>query len=84
MFCNQKRELNLCTNTITNWLSALVQHQAVKLEQSQSNAQDGGSISTRSSSRRKEAERRGMVLPFESHSITFEDLTYSVDMPQVM
>jgi hypothetical protein len=26
---------------------------------------------------------RGMVLPFEPHSITFDELTYSVDMPQV-
>ncbi|KAK7378528.1 hypothetical protein VNO80_03971 [Phaseolus coccineus] len=66
------------------FLNPLVQHQAVKSDQSQSNAQDGGSISTRPSSRRKEAERRGMVLPFESHSITFEDVTYSVDMPQEM
>jgi len=74
----------LCTNTVTNWLSAIVQHQAVKSEESQSNAQDGGSISARSSSRRKETERRGMVLPFESYSITFDDVTYSVDMPQVM
>lgn len=28
--------------------------------------------------------KRGMVLPFEPHSITFDEVTYSVDMPQVM
>ncbi|RDX94397.1 Pleiotropic drug resistance protein 1 [Mucuna pruriens] len=28
--------------------------------------------------------KRGMVLPFESHSITFDDVIYSVDMPQEM
>lgn len=28
-------------------------------------------------------EERGMVLPFEPHSITFDDIRYSVDMPQV-
>ncbi|XP_074316021.1 pleiotropic drug resistance protein 1-like isoform X2 [Silene latifolia] len=28
--------------------------------------------------------RRGMVLPFEPHCITFEDIVYSVDMPQEM
>jgi len=28
--------------------------------------------------------KRGMVLPFEPHSITFDDVTYSVDMPVVM
>lgn len=25
-----------------------------------------------------------MVLPFESHSITFDEVTYAVDMPQVI
>ncbi|KAI4355694.1 hypothetical protein L6164_004442 [Bauhinia variegata] len=28
--------------------------------------------------------KRGMVLPFEPHSITFDEITYSVDMPQEM
>ncbi|XP_058737878.1 pleiotropic drug resistance protein 1-like [Vicia villosa] len=28
--------------------------------------------------------KRGMVLPFEPHSITFHEVTYSVDMPQEM
>ncbi|XP_034922164.1 pleiotropic drug resistance protein 1-like [Populus alba] len=28
--------------------------------------------------------KRGMVLPFEPHSITFDDVIYSVDMPQEM
>lgn len=27
--------------------------------------------------------RRGMVLPFEQHSITFDEIKYSVDMPVV-
>jgi hypothetical protein len=26
---------------------------------------------------------RGMVLPFERHTLTFDEITYSVDMPQV-
>ncbi|RDY03844.1 Pleiotropic drug resistance protein 1, partial [Mucuna pruriens] len=64
---------------------AIAQHHAVKSEQSQSNEQDGGSTSTKSSSKRKEADRRkGMVLPFEPRSITFDDVTYFVDMPQEM
>jgi len=46
-------------------------HQAVKSEQSLSNEENGG-------------RKRGMVLPFEPHSITFDDVTYSVDMPQVI
>nr|XP_011466722.1 PREDICTED: pleiotropic drug resistance protein 1 [Fragaria vesca subsp. vesca] len=28
--------------------------------------------------------KRGMVLPFEPHSITFDEITYSVDMPKEM
>ncbi len=46
-------------------------HQAVQSEQSVSNEENGG-------------KKRGMVLPFEPHSMTFDDLTYSVDMPQVI
>ncbi|XP_050901857.1 vacuolar cation/proton exchanger 3 isoform X2 [Lathyrus oleraceus] len=37
--------------------------------------------SEESSSRR---QKRGMVLPFEPHSITFDEVVYSVDMPQEM
>lgn len=29
-------------------------------------------------------QKRGMVLPFDQHSITFDDIRYSVDMPQEM
>ncbi|GKV35777.1 hypothetical protein SLEP1_g43996 [Rubroshorea leprosula] len=29
-------------------------------------------------------KKRGMVLPFEPHSITFDEITYAVDMPQEM
>ncbi|KAK9229260.1 hypothetical protein WN944_022219 [Citrus x changshan-huyou] len=29
-------------------------------------------------------KKRGMVLPFKPHSITFDEITYSVDMPQEM
>ena len=28
-------------------------------------------------------KKKGMVLPFEPHSITFDEIVYSVDMPQV-
>jgi hypothetical protein len=30
------------------------------------------------------SRKRGMVLPFEPHSITFDEVSYSVDMPQVI
>ena len=50
-----------------------------------------GSISPSTLSGRKEtvgvetnhSRKRGMVLPFEPHSITFDEVSYSVDMPQV-
>lgn len=29
-------------------------------------------------------KKKGMVLPFEPHSITFDNVIYSVDMPQVI
>ena len=28
-------------------------------------------------------KKKGMVLPFQPHSITFDDIRYSVDMPEV-
>ncbi|XP_048326082.2 pleiotropic drug resistance protein 1-like [Ziziphus jujuba] len=31
-----------------------------------------------------QSEKRGMILPFEPHSISFDDVVYSVDMPQEM
>ncbi|KAI5315665.1 hypothetical protein L3X38_044841 [Prunus dulcis] len=51
---------------------------------------EDGSTSSKPSSVRTEAttdtnhKKRGMVLPFEPHSITFDEITYSVDMPQAM
>ncbi|AES81585.2 drug resistance transporter-like ABC domain protein [Medicago truncatula] len=51
-----------------------------------------GSISPSTLSDRQETvgvetnhrRKRGMVLPFEPHSITFDEVSYSVDMPQEM
>ncbi|KAG4947901.1 hypothetical protein JHK82_041072 [Glycine max] len=57
------------------------------------NLDDNGteSMSSRSASVRPKAavesshrRKRGMVLPFEPHSLTFDGITYSVDMPQEM
>ena len=47
----------------------------------------GGGISRSSSEAIGEVSnnrKKGMVLPFEPHSITFDDIIYSVDMPQVL
>ncbi|XP_075663586.1 pleiotropic drug resistance protein 1-like isoform X2 [Castanea sativa] len=44
------------------------------------------SSSTRSGSKIEASRngKKGMVLPFDQHSITFDDIIYSVDMPQEM
>lgn len=72
--------------------------QAVILEESESNYLDnriGGTIqlSTYGSNsshsknsgvvRATQPKKRGMVLPFEPYSLTFDDVTYSADMPKV-
>ncbi|KAK7336923.1 hypothetical protein VNO77_17476 [Canavalia gladiata] len=44
----------------------------------------GESISGSTSPHTLCARQRGMVLPFEPHSITFDEVTYAVDMPQEM
>ncbi|PNY15670.1 pleiotropic drug resistance protein 1-like [Trifolium pratense] len=53
------------------YLNPIEKHQVVKSEQSQSSEENGLSKS-------------GMVLPFEPHCITFDEVSYSVDMPQEM
>ena len=47
---------------------------------------DAGAIemkSTRIADEGSQNKKKGMILPFEPHSITFNDVKYSVDMPQV-
>ncbi|KAJ6414598.1 hypothetical protein OIU84_003573 [Salix udensis] len=39
---------------------------------------------TESISEANNQKQKGMILPFEPHSITFDDIKYSVDMPQEM
>ena len=36
-----------------------------------------------SSHQTENQNKKGMILPFEPHSISFNDVIYSVDMPQV-
>ena len=48
-----------------------------------SHADKGDQIRRNSHGEANHNRRKGMVLPFEPHSITFDDITYSVDMPQV-
>ncbi|XP_041993378.1 pleiotropic drug resistance protein 1-like isoform X1 [Salvia splendens] len=77
------------------FLGAYDKPQAVLPENVQDDSQvhgDGGrrSISSGSSSVRSDAieltenKKKGMILPFEPHSLTFDDVSYSVDMPAEM
>ncbi|CAJ1922092.1 unnamed protein product [Sphenostylis stenocarpa] len=45
---------------------------------------NGESMSGSTSSHTLPTSQRGMVLPFEPHSITFDEVTYAIDMPQEM
>lgn len=36
-----------------------------------------------SKSEANKSKKKGMILPFEPHCITFDDIKYSVDMPRV-
>ncbi|KAK4422339.1 Pleiotropic drug resistance protein 1 [Sesamum alatum] len=63
---------------------------SVRRVSAQGNKSTRRSISSGSSSTRVDAidangnRKRGMILPFEPHSITFDDVRYSVDMPAEM
>ncbi|BFG42849.1 hypothetical protein CerSpe_291230 [Prunus speciosa] len=87
---------NIFFTLALTYLKPFDKPQAVRLEDSSSSPQisqenGNGSVSSRSSSAKTEAtadthpnKKRGMVLPFEPYSITFDEITYSVDMPQEM
>ncbi|XP_061343449.1 pleiotropic drug resistance protein 1-like isoform X2 [Gastrolobium bilobum] len=79
------------------YLNPLGKHRVVISEEPRSNEQNGGNIkiSQHASSHesllglkvaieKNHKQKRGMLLPFEPHSITFDEVTYSVDMPQEM
>ncbi|XP_012569363.2 pleiotropic drug resistance protein 1-like [Cicer arietinum] len=55
------------------YLNPTAKHQVTKSEQSPSDEIE-----------ENDGRKRGMILPFEQHSITFDEVTYSVDMPQEM
>ncbi|XP_020415180.1 pleiotropic drug resistance protein 1 isoform X3 [Prunus persica] len=74
---------NICYIVALSKLNPLAKPQVVKLED-QSNEHDGRIKKTKIAVESIRNGRRGMVLPFEQHSITFNEITYSVDMPQEM
>lgn len=62
------------------FFTALQKPQAVVTEED-SNKESAGEITEIVEDSRH--SKKGMVLPFEPHYITFNDIKYSVDMPQV-
>ncbi|CAA0810655.1 ABC transporter G family member 40 [Striga hermonthica] len=60
--------------------------QAVLPQENEEEPERGSSVSSRHSDTIEPVEnkKRGMILPFEPHSITFDDIRYSVDMPAEM
>ncbi|KAK4481902.1 hypothetical protein RD792_012814 [Penstemon davidsonii] len=57
--------------------------QAIIPEESESN-ESNSDIEVSSITGANRNRKKGMVLPFEPHSITFDEIVYSVDMPQEM
>ncbi|GAA0169413.1 ATP-binding cassette [Lithospermum erythrorhizon] len=57
-----------------------------KGNQARRRSMSSGSSSTRADAivESNENKKKGMILPFEPHSLTFDDVSYSVDMPQEM
>ncbi|KAK6137135.1 hypothetical protein DH2020_029128 [Rehmannia glutinosa] len=58
--------------------------QAVLPEETEDGAMQKSISSESSSAETDENKKKGMILPFEPHSITFDDVRYSVDMPPEM
>ncbi|GLT54284.1 hypothetical protein SLA2020_274950 [Shorea laevis] len=90
--------LNAGFTLALTYLNPLGKPEAIKSEEPQSNGYDDrsekaiGSPSRRNSSSRRTStesgneisKKGGMVLPFEQHTLTFDEIAYSVDMPQEM
>ncbi|XP_027349852.1 pleiotropic drug resistance protein 1-like isoform X2 [Abrus precatorius] len=74
----QKNEQNSSGKKGTNVL------RYIGFSQQSNRVKNGKNISGSTSSDSLSARQRGMVLPFEPHSITFDEVTYAVDMPQEM
>ena len=91
-----KKSIKVINLFHTNDFAAFEKAQAVKYEDPQSNVQDSIaqdaiemqqvaniSIHFKQNMGENQNNKRGIVLPIEPHSIIFDDVTYSVDTPQV-
>ncbi|XP_050384707.1 pleiotropic drug resistance protein 1-like isoform X3 [Argentina anserina] len=75
--------LNLCYVLALSYLNPIGKLQAAKADDYYCN-NNAESLNTEVSGDGTNIRKQGMVLPFEPHSITFDEITYSVDMPQEM
>ncbi|KAL8458115.1 hypothetical protein ACS0TY_035846 [Phlomoides rotata] len=73
---------NICYTLALSYLNPFANGQSVILEES--DVDDGESSPPRLDMEAKQNRKRGMVLPFQPHFITFDEIVYSVDMPQEM
>ncbi|XP_050384706.1 pleiotropic drug resistance protein 1-like isoform X2 [Argentina anserina] len=79
--------LNLCYVLALSYLNPIGKLQAAKADDVEGIAEESKSCSPtilEVSGDGTNIRKQGMVLPFEPHSITFDEITYSVDMPQEM
>ncbi|XP_073017623.1 pleiotropic drug resistance protein 1-like [Primulina eburnea] len=74
---------NFCSVLALTWLNPLGKPQAILPEDSTESDNQSG-ISTETNHREDQRSKRDVILPFEPHSITFDEVTYAVDMPQEM
>ncbi|KAI3455373.1 hypothetical protein Pfo_012036 [Paulownia fortunei] len=78
---------NICFMVALTYLNPFGKGQAVLPEESENNQNDDEirvSSQVGATTEADQKRKRGMVLPFEPHSITFDEIVYSVDMPQEM
>ncbi|KAL6559850.1 transcription factor [Orobanche gracilis] len=74
---------NICFMLALTYLNPFGKGQAVVPEDSDnSQNEDGIDLSRQINANQKRT--RGMILPFKPHSVTFDEIFYSVDMPQEM
>ncbi|KAK2651445.1 hypothetical protein Ddye_011301 [Dipteronia dyeriana] len=83
---------NLSYAAALTYLNPLGTHQHVKSDSQSTDHDDESGEATQSSSQGSSKEaaakdtdqrKRGMAIPFEQFSITFDEIAYSVNMPQV-
>ncbi|KAJ0680199.1 putative ABC transporter, AAA+ ATPase domain, ABC-2 type transporter, ABC-transporter [Helianthus annuus] len=76
---------NICFALSLAFLNPFEKPQAnVSTEDESDSAVELSSVNKESTNEGSHNKKKGMILPFEPHCITFDDVKYSVDMPQEM